>query len=281
MSERKKTSGNFSAQDKGLYFLAADFTFFKWDAYPNVLIPIDVIRDSDIEALERMHSKGIRVMIDSGVYSFVTRLARSEHMTFADVLKIPVTKLDGFDLLVSNYLMMAHKIIRYVWGIVEIDLGGEVGKVETRKRIEDSGIVPMPVYHCFVDSLEYGAGLMESYDRICVGNIVDASRAERLRILEKLRRVKPDECFAHLLGYSIDPVQWAYGFDSCDTSTWLSNVRWAQLKDRACFSVIGAPADKYIYRLKNNDQWNSSVRLSQAMVNVSMLNYEKHRECVA
>ena len=57
---------------------------------------------------------------------------------------------------------------------VEVDQGGRENKIKTRARLEKMGLRPIPVYHPLNDGWDYFDYLAENYDRICMGNVVNA-----------------------------------------------------------------------------------------------------------
>ena len=49
--------------------------------------------------------------------------------------------------------------------------------------LEQMGLRPIPVYHPFNDGWDYFDYLAERYDRICFGNVVQADRETRKRLV--------------------------------------------------------------------------------------------------
>ena len=99
-----------------------------------------------------------------------------------------------------------------LWGYIELDQGGAVHKRRTRTALEQAGLAPIPVYHPFNDGWDYFDELCARYDRICVGNVVQAPRAIRCRIFATVwerQRAYPD-VWIHYLGVTPTPTQIAY-----------------------------------------------------------------------
>ena len=104
-------------------------------------------------------------------------------MTMDEVLSMAPEKLDGFDSLFDKYVRIIKEIGEESWGYIEIDQGGKDNKIKTRDRLHKLGFNPIPVYHPLVDGWDYFDYLAERYDRICLGNIVQAQNETRKRLL--------------------------------------------------------------------------------------------------
>jgi hypothetical protein len=87
----------------------------------------------------------------------------------------------------------------------------------------------MPVFHPLLDGWDYYDSLVAEYDRICVGNIVQASTTVRMRLLHALHEHAHDHLttWHHLLGYTPNELLHSLPIHgSADSSSWLTGVRW-------------------------------------------------------
>ena len=137
-----------------------------------------------------------------------------------------------------------------VWGYIELDQGGRENKIITRQKLERTGCRPMPVYHPLNDGWEYFDYLAERYDRICFGNIVQADRPTRLRLIHTAweRKKKYPKLWIHLLGMTANQWLLALPINSCDSSSWISSLRWGTLNAPAANAPFSNMASEYIYR---------------------------------
>jgi len=116
------------------------------------------------------------------------------------------------------------------------------------------GYRPIPVYHPLTDDSTYLEHLASTYDRICIGNLAKSSRPIRKRILHAAWETKKRHpgLWIHLLGFT--PNEWinALPVDSCDSSTWLSSVRWNGYSPRAAGVPFGAMPREFQYKLHSD-----------------------------
>jgi hypothetical protein len=189
------------------------------------------------------------VLIDSGVYALTSAHRRAHDMTMPEALALPPEAIDGFDELLRQYVQVVRQLGDRCWGYVELDQGGRDGKRATRARLEALGLRPIPVWHPLNDGAAYFDELASSYDRVCMGNLVHADRATRIRLLHQLlerRRDRYPHLWVHVLGLAPNPQLnglWA-AVDSIDASTWLECVRWHDVSDSAMlrpWSTLPAP----------------------------------------
>lgn len=230
----KATGGNW---DRGLwptYFIAADIDTLR-DASPyhhHVLIAVNELGGGeDMEAVRRLIANGNQLFIDSGVFWLSNRHAERHKLTMDQALSMAPDQVDGFQALFDKYVTLLREIGDKVWGYIEIDQGGRENKIKTRAKLEALGLRPIPVYHPFNDGWDYFDYLAERYDRICFGNVVQADSATRKRLIATAweRRRKYPHLWIHALGMTASEVTGAYPINSCDSSTWLSGVRWGYL----------------------------------------------------
>ena len=230
------TDGRWDPTERPAYFLAGNGDpMLSGDPHTFVLIAVNemVTRGGDLkpqarEAIDRLLARGTRILIDSGVFWLTNEHKRAHDITMDEALGLPPTEIDGFDWLWESYLTVHAEFREVAWGFIELDQGGADAKRATRARLHELGVKPMPVYHPLNDGFDYFDELAASHDRLCFGNIVQASTGARLRLLHTLserHRAYP-ELWVHVLGYT--PNAWvnALSIDSCDSSTWLGAVRW-------------------------------------------------------
>jgi hypothetical protein len=249
------TTGSWSPDDRPCHFLAANLTDqqrLAIMAYKYVLVPVDTImKQGDESWLEDLFAAGVHVLLDSGIYALAAEHSRRHGMSLPEALGLAPAAVDGFEALWSCFVRLVHRYGDQLWGCVELDLGGADNKRRTRARLEDLGIVPIPVYHPLVDGWDYFDELAAGYDRIGWGNIVDADKALRLRMLmtmEDRRRSYP-QLWIHALG--LTPSEWANAFtlDSTDSSSWLESIRFGGYHERAMLAVLSTMGRDFRYLL--------------------------------
>lgn len=228
----KNTGGRWDPKEEGVYFIASNVNSLVHGvkSHDYLLVAVNEIStDEDILQIEKWCDEGKRVFIDSGVFNLANSHAKQHGMSMDQALALAPDQIDGFAELLERYCSLMKKLGDKVWGYIEVDQGGRENKIKTRAKLEGMGFSPIPVYHPFNDGWEYFDTLAESYDRICMGNIVQASKPVRQRLLATAwdRRRKYPNLWIHLLGMT--PNEWlnAYPVNSCDSSAWLRLVRWA------------------------------------------------------
>jgi hypothetical protein len=259
--------GAFDPTDRRIYFPAtfpkmlsdkvmAGDEFSLPAVHPHVLVATNDIEDpADLEALIDL---GYKVFLDSGVFFMTNQHMRRHGITMDEALALPPSAIDGFDELFERYVRLCTTYGEHLWGYVEVDQGGAENKRITRARLHDLGLQPIPVYHPLNDGREYFDELAESHDRICYGNIVQADAYTRERLLLAawdMHREYPD-LWIHLLGLTPNQHLHAAWPDSCDSSSWLTMLRWsASAREKAMLRTITGGFDpEWIYELGNSDQ---------------------------
>lgn len=175
------------------------------------------------------------VLLDSGVFWLTQRHMRAHPgLSMNDALALPPGQIDGFDWLYETYLKCVARLEPSLWGYIELDQGGAANKRVTRARLEAEGLRPIPVYHPLNDGWDYFDELAENYDRICVGNVVQASQPARKHILATVweRRRRYPGLWIHVLGLTPNEITSVYPQASCDSSSWVYAIR---------FGAQGAP----------------------------------------
>lgn len=251
------TGGQWDPSDRNCYFLAGDARpTRRGEPHPYVLIAVNEVAGGDgnvtpeaHEGIEHLLSIGTRLLVDSGVFWLTNEHKRKHGITMDEALALPPDRIDGFDWLWRSYTNVHRLYGDRAWGFIELDQGGAENKRKTRAKLHDIGISPMPVYHPLNDGWDYFDELATQYDRICCGNIVQAQGPLRIRLLQTIaerHRAYPD-LWIHFLGFT--PNQWvnAIPVDSCDSSTWLSGLRWGQLSDQCMSRSFGDLPPELIY----------------------------------
>lgn len=251
-----KTGGGRFDPDEGMcYFLAGHELHLHYAGmvHEHLLIAINELDTAkEWELLDQAIDGGKKVLIDSGVFSLAMDHARAHGLSHDAGLNVPPHEMDGFDALLERYLYVIEKYGDRVWGYIEIDLGGRENKIKTRSMLEAKGLRPIPVFHPFGDGLDYFDYLAERYDRICFGNIVQASPPVRKRLLATMweRKRKYPNLWVHVLGLTPNALMLAYPANSADSSTWLNSVRWQGAREYSLTKSFSHLPRDFQYRLK-------------------------------
>lgn len=240
---------------------------------PHTLMALNDLGDGSEESthhaiveMERRLDAGGKLLLDSGIFNVTNEHKRAHGITMDEALRIHPTEIDGFDKLWGMYVDVVKRYQDRLWGFIELDQGGANAKRETRARIEAEGLVPIPVYHPIVDGWDYFDELASQYDRICVGNVVQATRSERQRILATLwerHRAYP-HLWIHVLGLTPNQIIGTYYFNSCDSSSFVSLLRW---RPRACpmnmtaLRILGAAQNEYSYEKESTESYFNACAL--------------------
>jgi hypothetical protein len=178
---------------------------------------------SDLWAtLEAALDNGKPVFLDSGVFNLTNEHMRAHGITMDEALALAPDQIDNFDWLFDIYQEVLDLVADRLWGYVEIDQGGMENKRVTRSRLHGRGLDPIPVYHPLNDGWDYFDELASNFDRICVGNIVQAPPNIRARIIATVTERIRDypETWIHFLGLTPNHNSFAYPLVSCDSSSW-------------------------------------------------------------
>jgi hypothetical protein len=228
-----KTGGNWDPKDRPVIWLAAATSAVRTGDIPRshdwaLIAANEINNQKDIEFVENMIDNGCKLLLDSGVFWLTNEHKRKHGITMDEALSLAPTEIDNFDWLWDRYTNLVKKLGDKVWGYMELDQGGAVNKRITRQKLHDLGINPIPVWHPLNDGPEYFDELAENYDRICLGNIVQANVQTRTRLLHTLweKHRKYPDLWVHVLGMNPSEVFNAVGIDSADASTWVAPVRW-------------------------------------------------------
>lgn len=278
-----KTAGNFDPTDNNIYFLASDPNRINCAAtvHNYLLIAIDQLKSESAQAdLPRWIADDKKVFIDSGIFNLTMEHVKSHPgLSMNDALALAPDEIDGFDNLLDRYVQIIRTYGSKSWGYIELDQGGRENKIKTRERLEKMGLRPIPVYHPLNDGWDYFDYLAKNYDRICFGNVVQASQYERLRLVatawERHRRY-PD-LWIHLLG--LTPNEWLYALpiNSGDSSSWLSSVKWSGYNERIAGKSIQGLSKNFRYILGSDPDTESGSHKASEMaaygVHLNQLNW--------
>ena len=221
----QKTDGSWSDAERNVYFLACNA-----DQVDDILVPgglihdfllmaVNEINESAEQVLENSYQLGAKWFIDSGIFNLTNEHMRAHGITMDAALGLAPEEIDGFDELFARYVDILSRWKDRCWGYIELDQGGRENKIRTRARLEKLGFNPIPVYHPFNDGWDYFDYLAERYDRICVGNVVQAQSPVRKRLLATMweRKQKYPKLWIHLLGLTPNQFLNAYPIDSGDS----------------------------------------------------------------
>lgn len=249
------TAGDWDRSDRHCFFLAGGELSA---SQPHVLLAVNELGSpTRLEALERMLDAGTNVLIDSGIFWLTNEHKRTHGITMNEALALAPEEIDGWDWLWDRYLSIVTTYGDRVWGYIELDQGGMENKRRTRQRLRDLGLRPMPVYHPLNDGWDYFDELATETDRLCWGNVVQASHTVRRAFMVTLwerHRAYPD-LWVHVLGLTPNQHLNAYPVDSADSSTWLAPVRWSLgYTERAMLKVFSRLDHDYHPALGTKDQ---------------------------
>jgi hypothetical protein len=235
----------------------------------HVLVAVNEINTTEDElAVERAMSEGMVVLLDSGAYRTAVENAKAKGLSHDEGLKVPLREIAGFENLMTRYVRLCKKWRKKLWGYIEMDLGGVEQKRETRSELVGMGLSPIPVYHPLNDGWDYFDELAGEHRRICLGNIVQASRYVRMRLLATIairRQQYPNLSWVHGLGLTANEWLGAYQLESCDSSTWLSGVRWGNVAESVCLRRGMPLSREFLYRRGDMDSWTRGWQLGGYM----------------
>ena len=227
----KKTQGNWDSSDRNIYFAAIlePQLDYYLPLYRNLLVAVNEIKSPKYRAImsDAMES-GANILIDSGIYNLTQVHAKKHGVSMDIALSTAPDNIDGFDSLFALYVDIITELGNKAWGYIELDQGGRENKIKTRKKLERMGFNPIPVYHPINDGWDYFDELASNYDRICVGNLVQANNEVRKRIICTVyeRSRKYPNLWIHLLGVTAHPFLYAFPVGSCDSSSLNEGLRW-------------------------------------------------------
>jgi hypothetical protein len=228
--------GKYDPFEEPVYFLAGHnitevAEVHRW----NLIAANDIQGDLDVtkegfggRELSQRSMQG-KVLFDSGIFWLTQRHMKAHPgMTMDQALSLPPDEVDGFDALWDVYVKVVQTFEDRLWGYIELDQGGAVNKRKTRAKLEAMGLRPIPVYHPLNDGWDYFDELCSEYDRICLGNIVQANAKTRRHLLATLweRKRRYPNVWVHVLGLTPNELLTVYPTNSCDSSSWVFAVRY-------------------------------------------------------
>lgn len=234
---RETGGGRFDRDEGFCYFLAAasGTTLRIADRHTHMLVPVDDLFGDRSDFLGLLADPRQKVLLDSGVFWLASRHAEANGLTLPEALAAPPEWIDGWDKLLATYIDLVKLHEADLWGYVEPDQGGADGKRRTRAELEELGLRPIPVYHPLGDGWDYLDELLDAgYDRLMVGNLVQANYAERDRMIlsvwERIRRrPRGERPWLHLLGLGPYSSLAALPSNSVDTSNHVQSMRYGAL----------------------------------------------------
>lgn len=249
----KATSGSKYDPDEGyIYFIAGSADRVLQAPQPQVLVAVNELNTpKQLDVFDRLLDER-KVLLDSGIFNLAMTHAKTHNVSHDEGLAMAPEEIDGFDRLWDLYGEIVTKHADRLWGVIELDQGGMENKPRTRARIEtEFGVTPIPVYHPLLDGWDYYDTLATGYDRMCVGNLVQASHPARARMfwtVAERGRAYP-YLWHHLLGVTPSPQLISLNFKgSSDSSSWVANLRWMHSwKAFAMFQAVsGYPSDMWV-----------------------------------
>jgi len=288
---KKKTGGGrFDPDEQTVYFMAGgDYAFANNVKDEWTLIAVNDLMDSDARMnvlKELVDTPHFKVLLDSGIFNLTNRHMRKNGITMEDALALDPEAIDGFDELFDAYVRIATEMAPDLWGYIELDQGGATNKRKIRAQLEDVGLVPIPVYHPLNDGWEYFDELCEQYDRICLGNVVQASADTRRHLLSTLwerRRHHPD-VWIHVLGLTPSEVTTAYPVPSADSSSWMGAMRYgaSSAKAKSMGDAFSGLPESYSYNMLAERDDPNGYRKAVAMFSseARFLQYNMRRQAL-
>ena len=237
MTKKRKATGGgtFDRAEQPVYFLASNPEQLMTVRHitDHLLVAVNELKSPAAQAeFDKMLDTGAKVFLDSGIFNLTNVHARKHNVPMDKALALAPDEIEGFNELWDRYCDLITRFADRVWGFIELDQGGAINKRKTRARIEkETGLIPVPVYHPLNDGWDYFDELCQQYDRICFGNVVQADQFTRKRLIQtayERQRTSHKDVWIHFLGFT--PNEWVHSapyYGSCDSSSWLVNVRWA------------------------------------------------------
>lgn len=279
--------GAFSPEQRHIYFLAVNTGHQDNKGKTgkvfgeNLLIAVNELKNAnDVEALGRWIGQGKNMFLDSGIFNLAMQHVRAHGVTHNEALNLPPEEIDGFADLFEKYVSVVRDFAPSLWGYIELDQGGRENKIRTRARLEAMGLNPIPVYHPLADGWEYFDYLAQRYDRICLGNIVQANRATRLRLLATIHQRKRayPHLWVHALGLTPNELSYTLAPESADSSSWLSSVRWSGYNERTCGAPLGGLPREFQYELGNSESHRKGTNMGAYGAVLGMENWRAYQQ---
>lgn len=222
--------GKWDPEAENIFFLAGTVSDAVTSNNPFTLLAVNEIKtQKQIDLLDRWCDERT-ILLDSGVYALASAYAKAHDVSIGVAFATPPDQMDDWNRLYDQWCELTQRFGDRLWGVIELDQGGKDAARITREAcFNDTGIMPIPVYHPLSDGWDYYDELAQGYDRICVGGLALPPPA-RLRLCWTAcdrARAYP-YLWTHLL--SITPAPWVLSAGlrgSVDSSSWLAAIRWA------------------------------------------------------
>lgn len=224
---KRRTQGQWSIEDRYAQFAAGNSSFSESPHWYLIAVN-DLMDKGGDKVIEYLLGRGHRLLMDSGIFNLTNKHMRKTGCTMDYALGLAPDQLDGFEPLFNRYVELATRWGDQLWGYIELDQGGKDNKRITRAKLHDAGLDPIPVYHPINDGWDYFDELAEGFERICMGNVVQADSNTRVRLLHTLwerHRAHPD-LWVHVLGLTPNDNCLAFAPESGDSSSWISGLQW-------------------------------------------------------
>jgi hypothetical protein len=245
----------------------------------NFLFPINEIDASNNEYITKLISMGKTLLIDSGIFSLCSEYASKNSIPLEQAFTVNPEKFDGFDKLYEKYIRVIGELKDNVWGYIELDIGGQENKKRIRAELEKKGLNPIPVYHPIGDDYDYFDYLCRRYNKICVGNLVNAATPVKNKIIwgiDKRRRKYPD-LWIHYLGISLSECCFNFQIDSCDSSGITSIFRWRKIHSKALLRNCDC-IQKKIFNYNGRIQREKAYKISAINVHSNIKTCQNYLE---
>lgn len=261
--------GTFDPHEKFVYFIASNPSVLHdvSEVHQHILVGINEIKNqASVDLVKSWCDDGIKVFLDSGIFNLTMTHARAHNTTMNEALLLAPEEIDGFDALFERYVRLIGILGDACWGYTELDQGGREAKIRMRARLEGMGLRPIPVYHPLGDGVDYFDELASQYDRIAFGNVVQASPPCRIRLMATAweRRRRYPHLWVHLLGVTPSSLTMAFPPNSCDSSSWLSGVRWGRSFETAMTRPVGDLSSELIPIIGHDDN-SAQTALGRAL----------------
>lgn len=217
------THGRWSVKEARVFFAAVTSSHLENVAEVNryLLTTAPILAVENIRRAANAYcDAGGSLLIDSGVFGIAMQAAKARGVDHNEGLRTPLDQISGFDAFLKSWKDVSREFADKCFGYVEIDLGGTEQKRKTRAMLESEGFRPIPVVHPITDGWDYFDELADTYDRLCIGNLVKSNPRTRLDILRTVaeRRRGKRVQWIHALGVTAGPVWLSAPSESCDSS---------------------------------------------------------------
>lgn len=245
----------------------------------NFLFPINGFDGADDEYICKLISIGKTILIDSGIFSLCSEYAKKNMIPLSNAFVTAPEKFNGFEKLYEKYIRIINDLKDKIWGYIELDIGGQENKKRIRRQLESQGLNPIPVYHPLGDDYEYFDYLCERYQRICIGNLVNAAPPVKNRILWDLdkRRKKYPDLWIHYLGISLSQHCFSFKIDSCDSSGITSMLRWRTMSSKSLLKDCDSVQRK-IFNYDGMDERSKAYKAAAINVFSNIRNCQNYQE---